>query len=146
MKIQTSLTPIYVPKKLLIDGQKKYSLNSEEVYQTKEAYRRALSLESGGAWIEEKAGKKRHFVDRSSFFQTSHKEVSKEEFYERLYAPTNWQKVLGVGLGILALAPGVSEFLRHAPKEAGAFGLAAKSSCPCAYRLQIHSSFGCSSI
>ncbi len=100
-------------------GVKTYThFNGEDVqtFRTKKALRRALSQESGGAWVEKKEGKMRYFVDKSGWFNTSFKEVSKEECFQ---SPSAMQKVLGLGLGILAIAPGLTEFARHIPKEAG---------------------------
>jgi len=94
-------------------GVKTYThFDGEDVqtFHTKKVLRRALSRESGGAWIEEKEGKMRYFIDDSGWFNASFKEVSKEECFQ---SPSTMQKVLGLGLGILALAPAVNEFVGH---------------------------------
>jgi len=105
-------------------GKKSYvHFGEDEIFYTKKELRKTLSHESGGAWIEEKDGKKRYFVDDSGWFQTSYKQVSKEEFLQRVDSPFTLQKVLGIGLGILALLPGALEIKEWLPLGASQAGL-----------------------
>ncbi len=101
MTVQIVNVPVYVSEKIFKEGKKQYVHRVEDnrqIYHNKKAYRRALSKESGGAWIEEKVGKKRYFVDQSSWFQTTFRQVSKDEFYAKLDVPSTWQKVFSLGL------------------------------------------------
>ena len=64
---QTSFDTI----KLRLPNQKYYlhmTLDEPETFTSKNALRRVLSQESQGAWIEEKNGKLRYFVDKGWVF------------------------------------------------------------------------------
>jgi len=108
--------------KLSQDGKREYlNFTNEEVrvFDSMKTLRKTLSQENDGAWIEEKDGKKRYFIDDSGWFQTSFKQVSKKEYLQKLESPSTIQKALGIGLGILGLSPLMVEFARHLPKEMG---------------------------
>ncbi len=107
----------YDTLKVVADGKKHYEHDSK-IYATKRALRRALSSEYGGCWIEMKEGKRRYFIDESSWLQRAIREVSKEEFVQKLEMTSVWQKVVGLGLGILALRPGLVEFASSVSNEA----------------------------
>lgn len=99
-----------------------FHIDGIEHFDSKRALRKALSQEWRGAWVEEKSGKTRYFVDKSSWFNTSFREVSKKEYFEKLEAIPTVSKVIGVGLGLLALLPGALEITRRfpfGPREVG---------------------------
>ncbi len=104
--------------KLCQNEKKEYLLfidHQVEIFDSKTALRKTLSQENRGAWIEEKEGKKRYFVDDTGWFQTSFNQVSKEKFFQKLESPSTTQKILGIGLGILALLPSAIEIKEGLP-------------------------------
>jgi YHS domain-containing protein len=103
--------------KLCHQGKKSYvhfTLDEIETFTSKKALRRTLSQESNGAWIEKRDGKKKYFVDNGWLF-SSIKKVSKEEYQNRPEEGSTFQKVLGVALGLLAIAPAAVEIARKVP-------------------------------
>ena len=69
--------------KLCLPNEKYYlhlTFDEPEKFTTKQALRRVLAQESSGAWIEQKDGKKRYFVDTGWLFSNI-QEMSKKEFF-----------------------------------------------------------------
>ncbi|MBP7074733.1 MAG: hypothetical protein KBA81_05040, partial [Rhabdochlamydiaceae bacterium] len=115
--------------KLCHQGKKSYvhfTLDEIETFSSKKALRRILSQESEGAWIEKRDGKKKYFVDNGWLF-SSIKKVSKEEYQNRPEKGLTFQKVLGVALGLFAIAPAAVECARRMPvgTQEAAMGLIA---------------------
>ncbi|NGX62456.1 MAG: hypothetical protein K940chlam9_01953, partial [Chlamydiae bacterium] len=108
----------------MCEANKSYYLHrlgdSLERYETRQALRKNFSQESGGAWAELSKGKERYFVDKGWLFSSIQK-VSREEYLEKLEPKS--AKVVGIVLGMLALAPGISELARHVGTQEAAVGL-----------------------
>jgi hypothetical protein len=97
--------------KLRLPNEKYYlhfTLDEPERFTTKQALRRVISRESQGAWIEEKNGKQRYFVDKGWFFSDI-KEVTKEEFLAHQSSGL-LDKVSAFALGSLAVGAKVASF------------------------------------
>ncbi len=129
----SSITNRQINSDLFADKYHFQHEGKDHLLDSKKALRNFLSRESGGAWVEEKVGKKRYFVDDSGWFQTSFRQVSKEEFLNREDSPSTMQKVIGIGLGILALLPSALEIKERLPfgtSEAGMGLLALQHKSP----------------
>jgi hypothetical protein len=101
-----------------------FTLDEPEEFASKIALRRVLSQESQGAWVEEKNGKQRFFVDKGWVFSKI-EELSEEEFFSR--QPSNLtQKLVSfvatVALGALTLGSQLTHKSNHAQSVGFATG------------------------
>ncbi len=120
--------------KLRFPNEKYYihlTLDEPEEFFSKNALRRVLSQESQGAWIEEKNGKQRYFIDNGWVFSRI-EEVSEEEFFSK---PTLslLQKVASfvgtVALGALALGSKMPYRTSHASSIGFVSGALFQAAC-----------------
>ncbi|NGX62239.1 MAG: hypothetical protein K940chlam9_01734 [Chlamydiae bacterium] len=92
-----------------------------EEYATQGNLRKALSRETGGAWVELSGKKVRYLMDKGWIFSHIQK-VSKEEYLSKLGPQV--AKATGIILGILALAPAGAELGKLLGEKQVATGLA----------------------
>ncbi|NGX62600.1 MAG: hypothetical protein K940chlam9_02099, partial [Chlamydiae bacterium] len=97
------------------------SANRFEQYETRGSLRKALACETEGAWVELSGKKVQYLVDKGWIFSSIQK-VSEEEYLRRLEPQA--AKVVGVVLGMLAVAPGAMELGRLLGYSQVATGLA----------------------
>jgi hypothetical protein len=98
-----------------------FTLDEPEKFASKEALRRILSQETDGAWIEEKNGKQKYFVDNGWVFSKI-EEVSKEQFFSKQGSSLG-QKIASIvsllALGVLTLGSKI----QHRGKPVTSVGL-----------------------
>ena len=119
-KVQSYLSSLPFDLIKIVEEQKTTYHYHSVSYSSKQNLRKALSRESRGAWIELSQGKARYFVDKGWIFSSPQK-VSKQEYLQKLEAKAG--KTTGIALGLLVMAPGLSELSRHIGSREAALGL-----------------------
>ncbi|NGX61758.1 MAG: hypothetical protein K940chlam9_01247 [Chlamydiae bacterium] len=119
-KVQSYLSSLPFDLIKIVEEQKTTYHYHSVSYSSKQNLRKALSRESRGAWIELSQGKARYFVDKGWIFSSPQK-VSKQEYLQKLEAKAG--KTTGIALGLLAMAPGLSELSRHISSREAALSL-----------------------